>query len=75
MVEINWLDEVNEKKRINLLRIHKTLLQIKSVLDEEQSTPDAPLGKGVKEALEYMLQLGEKDGFRIKKCRKFSRTS
>ena len=27
---------------------------------------DAPLGKGVKEALEYMLQKGESDGFRSK---------
>ena len=39
------------------------------------STEDAPLGKGVKEALEYMLQMGEKDGFRIEKCWKFSRIS
>ena len=35
-------------------------------MDEEHATENAPLGLGVKEALEYMLQMGEKDGFRFK---------
>ena len=65
MVEINWFDEVMKEKD-QLIKDTQTLLQIKSVLDEEQSTLDAPLGKGVKEALEYMLQKGESDGFRSK---------
>ncbi len=41
-------------------------LHIKSVLDEDDASADAPLGKGVKEALEFMLQKGEADGFTIK---------
>src|SRR6476469_7515681 len=65
MVEIKWFDEeIREKDQ--LIKDTQTLLQIKSVLDEEQSTLDAPLGKGVKEALEYMLQKGGSDGFRSK---------
>ncbi len=36
---------------------------LRSILDEENITEDAPLGKGVKEALDFMLALGEQDGF------------
>ncbi|WP_075982638.1 dipeptidase PepV [Bacillus massilinigeriensis] len=62
MSSINWNQEVESRKEA-LLEDTKNLLKIKSVLDEENSTEDAPLGKGVKEALEFMLKLGEKDGF------------
>lgn len=59
---INWISEV-EKRKDELIRNTQQLLHIKSLLDEENATEDAPLGEGVKEALEFMLQLGEKDGF------------
>lgn len=59
---INWQHEVEIRKEA-LIEDTKRLLQIKSVLDEENATEDAPLGQGVKEALEFMLTLGEKDGF------------
>ncbi|QED49001.1 dipeptidase PepV [Cytobacillus dafuensis] len=62
MSTINWTQEV-ENRQDALIEDTKKLLQIKSVLDEENATEDAPLGKGVKEALDFMLQLGEKDGF------------
>ncbi|MFJ5758370.1 dipeptidase PepV [Neobacillus sp. NPDC093182] len=62
MTKINWMDEV-EKRKENLLKDTQNLLHIKSLLDEENTFPDAPLGKGVKEALDFMLNLGEKDGF------------
>ncbi|PLS14898.1 dipeptidase PepV [Bacillus sp. M6-12] len=65
MSNINWLKEA-ENRREDYLRDTVKLLQIKSVLDEENGTPDAPLGKGIQEALEYMLNLGEKDGFKVK---------
>lgn len=65
MSEINWLSEV-EKRKDDLIKDAQGLLHIKSVLDNENSTPDAPLGKEVKEALEYMLQLGQRDGFTSK---------
>ncbi|UAC47600.1 dipeptidase PepV [Bacillus aquiflavi] len=65
MKEINWMKEV-EKSKTSLLEDTQQLLKIKSVLDEENATPDAPLGEGVKEALQFMLNLGEKDGFKAK---------
>ncbi|UII55248.1 dipeptidase PepV [Cytobacillus spongiae] len=65
MSNINWMQEV-ETRKDELLADTRKLLQIKSVLDEEGATADAPLGEGVKEALEFMLQLGEKDGFLAK---------
>ncbi|MEN1968157.1 dipeptidase PepV [Lentibacillus sp. N15] len=62
---INWMDEVLKRKE-DFIKDLQGLLQIKSVLDEEGSTSDAPLGKGVKDALQYMLDLGEEDGFTSK---------
>lgn len=62
MENINWMNEV-EKRKEALIKDTQALLHIKSLLDEENALPDAPLGKGVKEALEFMLTLGEKDGF------------
>ncbi|MED3552910.1 dipeptidase PepV [Cytobacillus praedii] len=59
---IDWQKEVEQRKEA-LIDDAKKLLQIKSVLEEDQATEDAPLGEGVKEALDFMLQLGEKDGF------------
>ncbi len=61
MIQINWMDEVLKRKD-ELIQHTQELLQIKSVLDEK-ITENAPLGKGVKEALEYILKMGEKDGF------------
>jgi succinyl-diaminopimelate desuccinylase len=55
-----------EKRKEALIKDTQELLQIKSLLDEENTLPDAPLGKGVKEALDFMLKLGEKDGFTAK---------
>jgi succinyl-diaminopimelate desuccinylase len=62
LTKINWMAEV-EKRQDLLLKDTQNLLHIKSLLDEENTFPDAPLGKGVKEALDFMLNLGEKDGF------------
>lgn len=62
MKSIRWFEEV-EKRKEELIRDTQGLLQIKSVLDEENVTADAPLGAGIKEALDFMLNIGEKDGF------------
>lgn len=59
------MDEVSRRKD-EIIRDTQNLLRIKSVLDEERTSPDAPLGEGVKEALQFMLELGEKDGFTAK---------
>ncbi|WP_246860960.1 dipeptidase PepV [Bacillus sp. REN3] len=65
MAEIQWMNEV-EKRKESLIKDAQNLLKIKSVLDEENASENAPLGEGVKEALEFMLELGEKDGFTAK---------
>jgi succinyl-diaminopimelate desuccinylase len=52
-----------EKRKESLIKDTQNLLHIRSLLDEENALEDAPLGKGVKEALDFMLKLGEKDGF------------
>ncbi|WP_433743832.1 dipeptidase PepV [Falsibacillus pallidus] len=70
MTNINWMEEV-EKRKENLLKDLQKFLQIKSVLDEENRTEDAPFGQGVKEALMYLLELGEKDGFTSKNVDSF----
>lgn len=62
MKTINWQAEV-AKRQEELLRDLKSLIAIKSVLNEEKASPDAPLGEEVKAALHFMLDLGEKDGF------------
>ncbi|RKQ34649.1 dipeptidase PepV [Oceanobacillus halophilus] len=62
MCNINWMEEVVKRKE-DFLKDLQGILQIKSVLDEEKVQPDAPLGQGIKDALEYMLNLGKKDGF------------
>ncbi|WP_106494659.1 dipeptidase PepV [Lentibacillus sp. Marseille-P4043] len=61
-MSINWMNEVLKRKE-DFLKDLKGLLQIRSVLDEGAAKPDAPLGQGVKDALDYMLDLGKKDGF------------
>jgi len=62
MDTIQWEKEV-EKRKSDLIKDTQNLLKIKSVLDEDNGTEAAPLGAGVKEALDFMLNLGEKEGF------------
>lgn len=52
-----------EKRKEALITDAQALLHIKSLLDEENATADAPLGRGVKKALDFMLERGERDGF------------
>lgn len=65
MQNINWYQEV-EKRKSDLIKETQDLLHIKSVLDEQNSSIEAPLGPEVKRALEFMLNLGKKDGFKVK---------
>lgn len=52
-----------EQNKELMLKTLKELLQIKSVLDEENKTSEYPFGKGIDDALKYMLDLAKKDGF------------
>lgn len=62
MTKINWLDEV-EKRKEALIKDTQSFLQIKSVLNEEEASPESPFGKGIEEALQYLLHKGKDDGF------------
>lgn len=65
METINWQQEV-EKRKDDIIKDLQGILQIPSVRNEEEATEDAPFGVEVKKALDYMLQLGKRDGFTIK---------
>ncbi|WP_409289899.1 dipeptidase PepV [Peribacillus sp. SCS-37] len=66
MEQVNWKKEAEERKE-NLIADTRRLLAIRSVLPEdEEGTPEAPFGEGIQEALEFMLELGQKDGFTVK---------
>lgn len=65
MNAINWREEVDKRKN-DLIRDTQAFLKIKSILDEENATPEAPLGKGIQEALQFMLEKGKHDGFTVK---------
>ncbi|HOI47053.1 MAG TPA: dipeptidase PepV [Bacilli bacterium] len=59
---MNFLTEL-KKVENQFIKHTQELLQIKSVLDESSKTEHAPLGQGIQTALEYMLELGRKEGF------------
>ncbi|MBP2242473.1 succinyl-diaminopimelate desuccinylase [Cytobacillus eiseniae] len=60
---MNWKEEVQERKD-QLLSDLSQLLSIKSIKDPSTASNDAPMGKNIKEALDFMLQTAEEDGFR-----------
>ena len=64
-VNMNWMEEVLKRKDA-LIQDTQKFLQIKSVLDEETASDEAPLGKGIDEALQYLLCRGKEEGFKTK---------
>jgi len=63
--EINWTEEVLKRKE-QITKDTQAYLQIKSVLDESGATEQAPLGTGIDQALQFMLNKGQIDGFTVK---------
>lgn len=59
---VNWTKIIEPYKKNLLIDLEKLLL-IPSVKDPETTSPDAPFGRGIQEALDYMLNLGKRDGF------------
>jgi succinyl-diaminopimelate desuccinylase len=57
---IDWVQEVESRKN-ELIEDTRELLKIKSVLEE--GTEKAPFGEGIAEALHFLLETGNKDGF------------
>ncbi|EKN62878.1 dipeptidase PepV [Schinkia azotoformans] len=63
--QINWMEEVLKRKE-QIIHDTQVFLQIKSVLDEDGATELAPLGHGIDQALKFMLNKGQNDGFSVK---------
>lgn len=62
---INWQAEV-EKRRENFIKDTQDFLRIKSVLDESEGIDGAPFGKGIKEALDFVLDKGREFDMQVK---------
>ncbi|BBH23823.1 dipeptidase PepV [Paenibacillus baekrokdamisoli] len=59
---MNWMDEVMKSKD-RLLADLIALLRYESVKDLSSSAVGQPMGKGISEALQFMLDLATKEGF------------
>lgn len=64
-MEINYLLEA-KKNRDDLVKDICEFIKIPSVLDEETSSKKAPFGKGVRESLDYILNLAKSFGFKTR---------
>ena len=62
---MDWL-KIAESRKEELVSELQQLVQIESVLDEKNASPDAPFGIGPLKALEWMLTKGEENGFNTK---------
>jgi succinyl-diaminopimelate desuccinylase len=62
---INWLEEVLKRKE-DLVKDTQSFLQIDSVLDEQTKEDNAPFGKGIDQALQFLLTKGTNEGFTVK---------
>ena len=62
---MDWL-KIAEARKEELLSELQQLIQIESVLDEENNSPEMPFGPGPKAALDFMLQKGEAQGMHVK---------
>lgn len=62
---MKWQEHVEGEKNHFLSDLQK-LLQIPSVLDESDKKPGAPFGENVNRALQFMIDLGKREGFRTK---------
>ena len=60
---MNFLAEVKKNEKQMIADMQK-LLQIKSVLEENPNSKEAPFGEGIRESLDYILNLGESFGFK-----------
>ena len=57
-----WKEKVLEYEN-QMIEDLKGLLSIESIRDDSKATADAPVGPGPREALDYMYNLGKRDGF------------
>lgn len=63
---MNWL-EIAKNYEEDFKKVVKELLQIPTVLESYQpDNLEAPFGEDIRKALDYMLDLGKEDGFKVK---------
>lgn len=65
MTDINW-KQLTEEYKEDFLEDLFTLLRVDSTRDDEAATEEYPVGPGPVEALETLLEIGERDGFDTK---------
>ena len=59
---IDFLEEVYKRKD-KMIEDIQTLCEIPSILDETTANEGQPFGKACRDALDAMLEIGERDGF------------
>ena len=62
VIIMSWFNQAKAEKE-NFIKDLQQFLQIPSVLDEASAKPGAPFGDDIRQALEYMLNLGKREGF------------
>ncbi|MDD3107526.1 MAG: M20/M25/M40 family metallo-hydrolase, partial [Bacilli bacterium] len=62
---MDFLKEIKKNKEEFVKEICE-LVKIPSVLEEDPLSEEAPLGKPIRESLDYVLDLGKKMGFKTK---------
>ena len=63
---MNWL-EIAEKHEKEFIDLATKLLKMPTLLTEyNPEDKQAPFGKDMRKALDFMLKVGEKDGFKVK---------
>lgn len=65
VIYLKWLGET-QKYKDDFIRDLRGLLAIPSLRNDAEKKEGAPFGNGPKEALDYMLRLGEREGFKTK---------
>ena len=65
MIDYKQLVKAHKK---NVVEDLKKWIQIPSVYDENTKDKNHPFGNEVAKALEYIAQLGEKEGFEVDRC-------
>ncbi|MDN4493725.1 dipeptidase PepV [Ureibacillus aquaedulcis] len=68
---MDWL-KLAESRKEELVSELQQLIQIESVLDEKTASDYAPFGEGPLKALEFLLNLGEQQGFTAKNIDNFA---
>ena len=62
---MNNYHEITKKYEKDIMKTLKEFVAINSVLDESTADAENPFGKGVSKALNYIAEVGRRDGFKV----------